>query len=188
MRLRFSKGDLEGSPLLLQEVRALREDVARWQRESINKDEEHAETLRQIRSEEEMEIGRMDSIINGLREELSRCQTAKMAALREAAEAHRDADRRAAVVQEALEAERASKHRLHEEIRNKEQLCAELNGTVRLLQGRIASKEDELRRAQAELAETSTRVHEAHSVIGRKDATIGQLNARLRVFESRGSL
>eukprot|EP00331_Platyophrya_macrostoma_P022127 CAMPEP_0176444474 /NCGR_PEP_ID=MMETSP0127-20121128/23085_1 /TAXON_ID=938130 /ORGANISM="Platyophrya macrostoma, Strain WH" /LENGTH=144 /DNA_ID=CAMNT_0017829991 /DNA_START=1 /DNA_END=435 /DNA_ORIENTATION=+ len=144
--------------------------------------------MRSLRQQEDDETRRMDAIINGLREDLSRNQSAKAQAQREVLETQRDADRRVAIVQEALDTERSSKHRLHDEIRNKEQVSAELQGTVRLLTTRLQSKEDDIRRLEAELSSTSDRVHEAHSVIGKKDAVIGQLNARLRVFESRGTM
>lgn len=170
------------------DVRHSRDEASRWQRESIAKDEEHNELLRQIRTQEEDELSRMDGIINSLRDDLSKAQIARAQSQREISESQRDAERRVAVIQEALDAERSSKHRLHEEIRNKEQLAAELQGTVRLLSSRLQSKEEDVRRLDAELNDTSNRVHDAHSVIGKKDAIIGQLNARLRVFESRGSL
>ncbi|CUG91378.1 Hypothetical protein, putative [Bodo saltans] len=170
------------------DIRHLRDEASRLQRESIQKDEEHGDILRAMREQEEDEIMRMDSIINGLRDDLSRAQIAKTSAQREALESQRDSERRVAIIQEALDAERSSKHRLHDEIRNKEQLSAELQGTVRLLTTRVQNKEDDLRRLENEVNESSNRIHEAHSVIGKKDAVIGQLNARLRVFESRGSL
>jgi chromosome segregation ATPase len=166
----------------------LRDEASRLQRESIQKDEEHGDTLRSMRQQEEDEIMRMDGIINGLRDDLSRAQIAKTSAQRESLESQRDSERRVAIIQEALDAERSSKHRLHDEIRNKEQLAAELQGTVRLLTTRVQNKEDDLRRLENEVNDSSNRIHEAHSVIGKKDAVIGQLNARLRVFESRGSL
>ena len=130
----------------------------------------------------------MDSIINQLREDAARAQAAKAVAIKDVSEAQRDTERRVAIVQEALEAERATKHRLHEELRNKEQLSAELQGTLRLLQSRVHSKEDDLRRLDHELQDSNHKLNEVHSLLGRREATIGQLNAKLRVFESRGSL
>jgi chromosome segregation ATPase len=170
------------------EVRHLRDENSKWQREVAIKEDEYSDAIRALRAQDDEETRRMDAIINGLREDLNRSQNAKSLAQREVLEAQRDADRRVAIIQEALDTERSSKHRLHDEIRNKEQVTAELQGTVRLLTTRLQSKDDDLRRLENELASTSERVHEAHSIIGKKDAVIGQLNARLRVFESRGTL
>eukprot|EP00744_Colponema_vietnamica_P016900 GILI01023735.1.p1 GENE.GILI01023735.1~~GILI01023735.1.p1 ORF type:complete len:901 (+),score=259.67 GILI01023735.1:208-2910(+) len=163
--------------------RSQREEVSHWQRECSSRDETHGESIRQLRVQCDAELNRMDDIINHIREDLAKAQAAKAAALREVSDAQRDADRRVAIVQEALETERNSKLRLHDELRNKEQLNAELSGTVRLINSRLASKDDEIHKLEHEVSEQMRKLHDTHSSIGKKDAIIGQLNAKLRVFE-----
>ena len=125
----------------------------------------------------------MDEVINQLRGDLNKAHNAKNGAQKETANALRENERRVAIVQESLDAERATKHRLHDELRNKEQLNAELQGTVRLLHSRLSSKDDEIQRLDQEVQDYAKKIHDAHTSIGKKDAVIGQLNAKIRVFE-----
>lgn len=173
---------------LEEQLRVVRDEVTKWQRECIAKDEKHADEIRGLRSQEDNELAQLENVIQSLRDDLARVQSQKAAMQREIAEAQRDGERRAGLVQEALDAERSSKARLHEELRNKEQLAAELNGTVRLLSARVTAKEDDVRRLESEIEDLSAKVHDAHSTIGKKEAVIGQLAAKLRVYESRGLL
>lgn len=177
----------EAQSALEQQVRLQRDEAARWQRECYTKDEVHNETLRTIRLSEDDELSRMDGVINQIREDLARAQAAKLAAQREVAEASREAERRVQIVQEALEAERQAKGRLHDEVHNSEKLTAELKATTRLLNTRLQMKDEELRRSEHELQDANNRIQEAHTTIGRKDALVGQLTARLRMLEARGS-
>ena len=170
------------------ETRTLRDEITRWQREVMALEDQLGERTRAIKADADAEVERLTVLIGTLRDETNKAHAAKLVAQRDNSEAIADAERRVSLVQEALDQERLMKHRLHEELRTKDQVLAEAQGTSKLLSTRLATKEDDLRRAEDELHEATTRLHEAHSQLGKREAAIGQLQAKLRVFESTRSV
>lgn len=172
---------------LSQQLETHRESEAHWQRENLSRDEAHYAAMIAGRRESEDECDRLEAIISGLRNELQRVQTSKLSAARDQTETLSEAERRAALLQENLDQERATKARLQEELRAKDHLVAELQGTSRVLTNRLAFRDEEQRRLEHDLDEASKKMLEAHAALGKKDAAIGQLGARMRVLEARSN-
>ena len=168
-----------------QQVHQCREEAAHWQRECLSREQTAMDQTSDARDEMMEECRRMEGVIASLRDDLTRAQTQKIAAQREVAEVLHESQRRSAIIQENLDSERQSKHRILEEIRSKDQLIAEMQGNVRLLSTRLSVKDEESRRLDADLNDTSTKLHDAKSLVGKKEAIVGQLMARLRVYEAR---
>nr|CCC92297.1 conserved hypothetical protein [Trypanosoma congolense IL3000] len=168
-----------------EELRRLREEVCQLRHDADTRVESWQHQLSEERELHEDDVRRLDEVLNVLRADLHRAQTAKSQCLKEVTTKQHDAERQRAHLQEMLRHSEAAKERLQEESSYREQLNSELQGTVRLLSSRLATYEDELRRFQEEVAELNAKLHETHTLIGRKDATIGQLTARLRAYETR---
>lgn len=127
----------------------------------------------------------MDELLNGLRSDLAKSQATCTQYQRELSQMHQNSAGVRSDLEMALEQADAARAKLLEDAKYREQLNQELQGTVRLLSSRLTSNEEEVRRMQEELADTNRRIQDAHTLIGRKDAAIGQLNAKLRAYESR---
>jgi hypothetical protein len=175
-------------PLRDEQLRSLRDDVTKWQRECLANEQRFAEQQAFQSAGNTEEAARLEALIAVLRDDVTRAQQAKGAVQRDMSEAVYDAERRVQLVQDALDHERVLKHRLHDELRGKEHLCAEMQGNVRMLSSRVAAKDEDMRRLEAESHDSTTRIHDAHTQLGKKDAMIGQLSARLRVYESKGAV
>jgi chromosome segregation ATPase len=158
-------------------------------RQSLAQREEEAETaLAACRAEANEELDRLDVLLQELRSEHHQLQSLKVSIQRESAEALADAERRVAIAQEAVDAERASRAKLSDDLRARDSVIADLQGTTRVLSNRISLKEEELRRSAHEVDEVSSRLLEAHEQIGVRDTTIGQLSARVRVLEAKSAV
>lgn len=176
---------LQSKEAALQE---LREEINQLHREAALREGTLSEELEDMKEYYEEEIRRMDELLNGLRADLAKSQGLCTQYQRELAQVHRSADGRYSDLEAALEESEAARGRLQDDAKYREQLNHELQGTVRLLTARLGALEEELKRTQEELTETSKKVQDAHTLIGRKDAAVGQLNAKLRAYESRGGI
>lgn len=168
-------------------VQQAREEESRWQRENLARDEAHYAAMVACRREAEDECDRLEAIIEALRNELARSQQGKLSAARENSENVTEVERKASLLQESLDQERTTKARVMEELRAKEHLVAELQGTTRVLTNRLTFRDEEQRRLEIDLDEASKKMMEAHAALGKRDATIGQLSARIRVLEARSN-
>ncbi|AAZ13304.1 uncharacterized protein TEOVI_000696800 [Trypanosoma equiperdum] len=193
LALRREAEKLHNDATKVHEAAALKDSELHRLREEVNQLRREADTsmgsLRDQLAEEKLlredDLHRLDDVLNTLRADLSRAQKAKAQCLKDMAQTQRDAERQRLQLQEMLGQTEAAKERLQEEGRHREQLNSELQGTVRLLSSRLATYEDDNRRMQEELTDLSSKLHDTHTLIGRKDAAIGQLTARLRAYEAR---
>ncbi|GET87457.1 hypothetical protein, conserved [Leishmania tarentolae] len=166
-------------------LQRMREEVGRLHREAAMREGGLQEEMEDLREAHEVEIRRMDEVLNGLRSDLAKSQAACTQYQRELSQIHQNSAGARSDLEMALEQADAARAKLLEDAKYREQLNQELQGTVRLLSSRLTSNEEEVRRMQEELADTNKRIQDAHTLIGRKDAAIGQLNAKLRAYESR---
>ncbi|KAG8342935.1 hypothetical protein TRVL_06239 [Trypanosoma vivax] len=168
-----------------EELRCLREDITKLRCEAAVCAGSWQEELSEAKKHYEDDIRRLDEVLNTLRTDLSKAQASKAQCLKEMAQAQLEVERQYSKYQEIIAHEQMSKEKALEDNKHKEQLNNELQGTVRLLSARLSTFEDDIRRLQEENGEANTRLHEAHMLIGRKDAAIGQLTARVRAYEAR---
>ncbi|TPP40991.1 hypothetical protein CGC20_36710 [Leishmania donovani] len=166
-------------------LQQMREEVGRLHREAAMREGGLQEEMEDLREAHEVEIRRMDELLNGLRSDLAKSQATCTQYQRELSQMHQNSAGARSDLEMALEQADAARAKLLEDAKYREQLNQELQGTVRLLSSRLTSNEEEVRRMQEELADTNKRIQDAHTLIGRKDAAIGQLNAKLRAYESR---
>ncbi|KAG5482553.1 hypothetical protein CUR178_05693 [Leishmania enriettii] len=166
-------------------LQRMREEVGRLHREAAMREGGLHEEMEDLREAHELEMRRMDELLNGLRSDLAKSQATSTQYQRELSHIHRNSAGARSDLEMALEQADAARAKLLEDAKYRDQLNQELQGTVRLLSSRLASNEEEVRRLQEELADTNKRIQDAHTLIGRKDAAIGQLNAKLRAYESR---
>ncbi|KAG5508808.1 hypothetical protein JKF63_05307 [Porcisia hertigi] len=162
-----------------------REDVGRLHREAAMREGGLQEEMEDLREAQEVEMRRIDELLNGLRSDLAKSQATCAQYQRELSNIHRSSAGARSDLEMALEQADVDRAKLLEDLKYRDQLNQELQGTVRLLSSRLSSNEEEVRRMQEELADTNKRIQDAHTLIGRKDAAIGQLNAKLRAYESR---
>lgn len=166
-------------------LQQLREEVGRLHREAALREGGLQEDLEDLREAHEMEMRRMDELLNGLRSDLAKSQAMCAQYQRELSHIHRNSEGERSDLEVALEQADAARAKLLEDAKYRDQLNRELQGTVRLLSSRLTANEEEVRRVQEELADTNKKMQDAHTLIGRKDAAIGQLNAKLRAYEAR---
>nr|CCM15023.1 hypothetical protein, conserved [Leishmania guyanensis] len=166
-------------------LQEMREEVGRLHREAAMREGRLQEEMEDLREAHEVEMRRMDELLNGLRRDLAKSQETCTQYQRELSHIHQNSAGARSDLEMALEQADATRVKLLEDAKYRDQLNQELQGTVRLLSSRLTSNEEEVRRMQEELADMNKRTQDAHTLIGRKDATIGQLNAKLRAYESR---
>ncbi|CCW64672.1 unnamed protein product [Phytomonas sp. EM1] len=166
----------------------LREELTTLRRDAALRENALQEELRDLKSEHQEGMRRMDELLNGLRSDLAKSQTMCTEYQRELNNIHRTMETRYLDLEAALEQSEAARARHQEDSKYRDQLNQELQSTVRLLTTRLCSHEEEIKRLQEEVSDTNVRVQDAHVSIGRKDSIIGQLSAKLRAYESRGFL
>ncbi|KAF8301255.1 hypothetical protein TcYC6_0055040 [Trypanosoma cruzi] len=191
--MRLAADQIRGDFAKAREVAAAKEEELHRLREEVNQLHRDAETragswqgeLAESRELHEEDMRRMDEVLYTMRADLSRAQAAKAQCQKEMAQFQREAERQRLQLEDMLSQMEAAKEKLQEDARYREQLNIELQGTVKLLTSRLTAQEDDIRRMQEELADVNTKLHNAHTFLGRKDAAIGQLTARLRAYEAR---
>lgn len=167
-------------------LQQLREEVGQLHREAALREGALQEELEDMKDAHGTQMQRMDDLLNGLRSDLAKSQAMCTQYQRELAHFHRDVDGQRADLEAALEQSEAARAKLQDDAKYREQLNQELQGTVRLLTARLDAYEEDAKRAQEELTDTAKKIQDAHTLIGRKDALIGQLNAKVRAYEARG--
>ncbi|KPI87946.1 hypothetical protein ABL78_2985 [Leptomonas seymouri] len=166
-------------------LQQLREEMGKLHREAALREGSLQEDIEDLREAHEGEMRRMDELLNGLRSDLAKSQAMCTQYQRELSHIHRNSEGERSDLEAALEQADAARAKLLEDAKYRDQLNKELQGTVRLLSSRLTANEEEVRRVQEELADTNKKIQDAHTLIGRKDAAIGQLNAKLRAYEAR---
>jgi chromosome segregation ATPase len=166
-------------------LQQMREEVGKLHREAALREGGLQEDMEDLREAHELEMRRMDELLNGLRSDLAKSQAMCTQYQRELSHMHRNSEGERSDLEVALQQADAARAKLLEDAKYRDQLNRELQGTVRLLSSRLTANEEEVRRVQEELAETNKKIQDAHTLIGRKDAAIGQLNAKLRAYEAR---
>lgn len=169
-----------------KELHCMREELNKLHRDSAMQVGSWQDELAESKELYAEDVRRMDEVLYALRADLSRAQAAKAQYQKDLANAKREAERRVSQLEDMLSQMEAAKERLQEDARYREQLNNELQGTVQLLSSRLATQEDDVRRLRDELDDANTKLHNTHTFLGRKDATIGQLTARLRAYEAKG--
>ncbi|KAH9582050.1 hypothetical protein LSM04_003602 [Trypanosoma melophagium] len=167
------------------ELERLRAEIGQLHRDTAMREAAWQDELAEARETHEEDVRRMDKVLHTLRADLTRAIAAKAEGQKEMAAAQREAQRQRSQLEDALTLAEDARTKLQDDAHYREQLNNELQGTVRLLASKLAAHEDDTRRLQEELADVNTRLHDAHTLLGRKDAAIGQLNARIRAYESR---
>lgn len=168
------------------ELQRGREEAGQLHREAALRESGLQEAMEDLRENHETEMQRMDGLLNGLRSDLARSQAMCTQYQRELSHFHRNAEGQQCDLEVALDQAEAARVKLLEDAKYRDQLNQELQGTVRLISSRLSANEDEQRRLQEELADTNKKMQDVHTLLGRKDATIGQLHAKIRAYESRG--
>ncbi|ORC89909.1 kinesin K39 [Trypanosoma theileri] len=167
------------------ELERLRAEIGQLHRDAAMREGAWQDELAEMRETHEEDVRRMDNVLHALRADLTRALASKTEGQKEMATAQREAQRQRAQLEDALALAEDARTKLQDDAHYREQLNNELQGTVRLLASKLAANEDDTRRLQEELTDVNTRLHDAHTLLGRKDAAIGQLNARLRAYEAR---
>ncbi|CCW71783.1 unnamed protein product [Phytomonas sp. Hart1] len=166
----------------------VREELATLRREFGLRERSMQAEMGDLKTAHEEAMQGMDELLNGLRADLAKSQAMCTEYRRELNNFNRTAEARYLDLEATLGQSEAARVRLQEDSKYRDQLNQELQSTVRLLTTRLHSHEDEINRLQEEVSDTNSRAQDAYTLIGRKDSTIGQLNAKLRAYESRGFL
>lgn len=136
------------------------------------------------RQELEEAMRELEKLLAELRVDRHRSQAMASQYLKELTVAHREKEQLR--VQWETEVEKLEKQVavLEQELQYKEMVGTEMQGTMKMLHGRLENYERENKSLHEEVLQQSQKLQEAHICIGRKDASINQLRAQLRAFES----
>ena len=131
------------------------------------------------------DLGRMESVLHGLKEDVNKANKTRYAVQGEATERVRELESHVYRLQESVETERASRVRLTDDLRVKENTHVEQQGTIRMLTTRLQARQEEMRKMETEQQTTLYKYQESSVELGRKDLQLHQMMARLRVLEIR---
>lgn len=154
--------------------------------EATGHDREHAlhNALLAERHSHEESVTEFEKLLAELRVDRHRAQTMSAQYLKELTVTHREKEQLR--VQSEAEVEKLEKRvtELEQALQYREMVHTELQGTMKMLHGRLDNYERENKMLHEEVLEQSQKLQEAHIGLGRKDASINQLRAQLRAFEA----
>ena len=168
-----------------EEIKYLKEQIAKADANTLTQNDIHEETINHFKESHDAEIERLEDIISSLRMDLTNSHHSRTIATRDATDKLQNMEKQIFRLQQEVNEGKILSNQLHIEIQSKDQLIVEIQGTVKLMNTQLIAKDTDVSRIDNELQDTLNKLHESLTSIGRKDAQLAQLNAKIRLIESR---